>query len=85
MHRWKIGTDSRLLCDECSRQNSPLIIRQGWSWQGEERGVDCLCDSCHCTDKVVKRHGKWRWLYCWINILLPWVSNRRRQAMRRAK
>jgi len=85
MHRWQIGKISRLLCKECSRQNGPLILRQGWHWQEEVTDGDWICDNCRCTDKIVERHGKWRWLYCWITLFLPWKSNRRRHALRRAK
>jgi len=74
-----------MLCDECSRHNGPLILRQGWAWQEEIKEKGWFCDNCRCTDNMVKLHGRWRWLYCWFTLLLPWSPNRRRQAMRRGK
>ncbi|MDH3359252.1 MAG: hypothetical protein OEL55_00125 [Desulfobulbaceae bacterium] len=74
-----------MLCNECSLQNGPLILRQGWSWQEEIKDGGWFCDNCHCTDKMVRRHGRFRWIYCWIFTLLPWSPNRRRKAMLRRK
>lgn len=86
MQKWHLNGMDCWLCDACSRQNAPLVLSQGWTWIREEVGPEMVCDSCRCTDRVVQRYGRFRWLFCWLIMLLPWAAtNRRRQALRRAK
>lgn len=85
MQKWHLNGMDCWLCDDCSRQNGHMVLRHGWAWQEEVKDSGLICDNCRCTDSMVERHGRLRWLYCWITMLMPWITNRRRHALRRAK
>ncbi|MDH5297741.1 MAG: hypothetical protein OEV91_01840 [Desulfobulbaceae bacterium] len=82
MHKWHIDGVNHWLCEECARQNAPLILRHNWEWVEISKDPDLTCDNCRCTDEMVQRHGRFRWLYCWSTLLLPWAT--RHLVLRRA-
>lgn len=71
MQRWRINGTEQRLCRQCARANRHLLLLQPHTWLGEEKDSGLVCDCCRCTDRVVGRFGKLRWLFYPLFFLLP--------------
>lgn len=85
MQKWKINGTVQCLCNECAKTNMQVFLLCSPRWLGEEKDVAATCDCCRCTDQVVKRYGRLRWLlYPFLSFLpRPWPAAPR--VPRRAK
>lgn len=85
MQKWRINNKIQWLCTECTKANAHLFLLYPHKWLGEESDDELPCDCCRCTEPVIARYGKWRWLfYPFLGLMPRWWPTPAR-AMRRAK
>ncbi|MGV1097937.1 hypothetical protein ACUUL3_00810 [Thiovibrio sp. JS02] len=85
MQKWQINGTIQSLCNECAKTNLRVFLLYPHKWLGEEKDAAAACDCCRCTDQVVGRFGRLRWLfYPFLSFLpRPWPAALR--TPRRAK
>lgn len=71
MQKWQINGSVQWLCNECAKANAHVFILYPHQWLAEDKDTSMACDCCRCSDSIVRKMGRMRWLLYPVLCLIP--------------